>query len=305
MPDTGDRNKARRTPVFEWHDAAAFSARLATDPRFVADQLRRAAARGEPEAQLGWAHALLDGHGTPRDPAAAFRWFRIAAQSGSRDAINMVGRCHELGWGTPVNLPQAARAYRVAADMRCAWAQFNLASLMLHADEIGRDRTEALSLFVRAARAGNAKAMNMLGQACEEGWRGISKPHAARRWYRRAARRGCFRGCFNTARFSMSDGDVDGAVAWLERSIAAGPKRFCVELGDYLAAHPDPRLRGVAADAYARAGVAPEGPPPQAALPARETPAVRKPPLSRIGRGRRSIRRMLGTITGAGKPARS
>ena len=170
-------------PVFEWHGAAALSSRLASDPSFVAEQLQRAAARGEPEAQLGWAHALLGGHGTARDPEAACRWFHIAAQSGRRDAINMVGRCHELGWGTPVNLPQAARAYRVASDMGHPWAQFNLASLMLHSDLVEGDRREALSLFVRAARGGNGRAMTVVGQAHEEGWRGVAQPAAARRWW--------------------------------------------------------------------------------------------------------------------------
>lgn len=247
-------------PVFEWHSDAAFSARLASDPRFVAQQLQRAAARGEPEAQLGWAHALLDGHGIARDPEAAFRWFQLAAQSGRRDAINMVGRCHELGWGTPINLAQAERAYRIAADMGHAWAQFNLGMLIGFAAELAGDRVAALALFVRSARGGNARAMTMLGQACEEGWRGAAKTASARRWYVRAARRGCFNGCFNTARLAMADGDVDGAVAWLEKAINVGSKRFCMELGDYLAPHPDSRLRAVSAAAYARGRAAPDGP---------------------------------------------
>ncbi len=303
MSDATDgASRGDRTPIFEWHDTATYSARLASDPRFVADELRRAAGRGEVEAQLGWAHALLDGHGTARDPEAAFRWFQIAAQSGRRDAINMVGRCHELGWGTSVSLAQAARAYRVAAGMGYAWAQFNLAMLTLHADEVEGGPAEALSLFVRSARGGNAKAMTMLGQAVEEGWRGAPKPAAARRWYLRAGRRGCFRGCFNTARHLMADGDVDGAAVWLRRAIAVGPQRFCAELGTYLATHGDARLREVSVLAHAHASAMSAGPPPQAALPDKEPPVSRRP---RIGRGGRVVRRVLGRLAGAGKAAPS
>ncbi len=47
---------------------------------------------------------LLDGHGVERDLQAAFRWFGIAAKADDVDGINMLGRCHELGWGTAINL---------------------------------------------------------------------------------------------------------------------------------------------------------------------------------------------------------
>ena len=36
-----------------------------------------------------WGQMLLDGQGTDRDAEAALRWFRIAAEAGDPDAINM------------------------------------------------------------------------------------------------------------------------------------------------------------------------------------------------------------------------
>jgi len=237
------RNDARSTAVFTWESAQTYEARLAADPAFLGARLQQAAIDGDVAAQIGWAHMLLEGHGVARNPDAALRWFQLAARSGSAEAINMVGRCHELGWGTARNSRMAAHCYRTAGEEGHAWANFNLAMLMLAGEGVPYDRREALALLVRSARRGNAKAMNTIGQACEEGWRGRVKPMAARRWYLRAARRGCFRGAFNTARHLMADGDLDRTTGWLRRSIAVAPEAFCEEIGAYLAGHSEPRLR--------------------------------------------------------------
>lgn len=275
-----------REVVFVWDPDDRHDARLAKDPALLAERMRQAAVDGDVKAQLGFAHMLLEGYGTARDPEAALRWFQLASRAGSIDAINMIGRCHELGWGTAINTRMAAHCYRVAADMGHAWAQFNLASLMLCGDGVEGNRAEVLSLLVRSARRGNAKAMNLIGQACEEGWRGVPKIASARRWYARAARRGCFRGAFHTARHLSDDGNIEGAVFWLERSVAAAPGNFCAELGQYLADHPDARLRAVAEQALERARTAEL--PPEGLGP---TPA--KPPLGRHTRGGWSLRRAI------------
>lgn len=285
-----------RAAIFVWEDQARHEARLAGDPALLADRIRQAAAAGDVGAQLSWGHMLLDGHGVARNPEAALRWFQIAARSRNADAINMVGRCHELGWGTDLSARMAAHCYRVAAGMGHAWAQFNLASLMLIVNGAEGDRGEVLALLARSARRGNAKAMNLIGQACEEGWRGPPKIAAARRWYARAAKRGCFRGAFNTARHVMDDGDVEGAVVWLKCSVAAAPGNFCAGLGDYLAAHPDPRLREVAELALERARGAP--PQPVSRPPLLSAPIAPRPRIGALGRGRRSVRRALRALKG-------
>ena len=70
---------------------------LSGDPGEAARWVHAAAHHGFRAAQVTWGQMLLDGRGTARDPAAALRWFRRAAETGSIDGINMVGRCHELG----------------------------------------------------------------------------------------------------------------------------------------------------------------------------------------------------------------
>jgi TPR repeat protein len=291
-----------REVVFQWEPAPQHEARLAGDPALLAERMRQAAVNGDVSAQIGLGHMLLEGHGEPRDADAALRWFQLAARTGHADAINMVGRCHELGWGTARNTRIAAQAYRAAAEQGNAWANFNLAMLMLARDGAEGDSGEILALLVRSARRGNAKALSFIGQGCEEGWRGTPKPNTARRWYARGARRGCFRASFNFARHLMADGDTDGAVRWLRRSVEAAPGNFCAELGAYLQGHPDARLREIAAMAYERADAKPM--PAQATVPASEIPLSSRPKATPtvLARGRRSMSRALRALTGASRP---
>jgi hypothetical protein len=144
----------------------------------------------------------------------------------------------------------------MAVDKSHAWAMFNLASLMLAGDGMARDPAGALSLFVRAARLGNAKAMNMIGHYREDGWGGRTALTSAGRWYRRAAVRGCFRGQYNLARFLARAGNIDEAVHWLRAACATAPPEFCRMAGLTLRENPDARLRSVGADALARADAA-------------------------------------------------
>ncbi|MGE0628700.1 MAG: tetratricopeptide repeat protein [Hyphomicrobiaceae bacterium] len=254
---------------------------------------------GDVAAQVGWAHVLLNGYGTARDPDAAFRWFRLAARSGNADAINMIGRCHELGWGTAQNIRLAEQAYCLAVKKGHAWGCFNLAMLMLARGETDQRRREILSLLVRAARRGITPAISFIGQACEEGWCGLPRPGTARRWYARAARRGCYRGKFNLARQNMSEGDVDGAIRWLERAVKAGPPNFNIELGAYLAAHPDQRLREIAALALEQAELHPPRSEQWSAMgQASVVPSERTTAPSILEGRRNNICRVLRKLTG-------
>ncbi len=277
--------------IFAWQGSAMRKTRLASDPAFAAEQVRKAALSGDAVAQLSWGLMLLDGHGTPRDLPAAFNWIQIAARAGGRDAMNMLGRCHELGWGTDINLAIAARCYRAAAEQKHAWAQFNLACLMLREDGVPGEPTEALTLLARAARQGNAKAMNMLGRCCEEGWRGPPKPAAARRWYLRAARGGCFRGAFHTARHLIASGETDRALAWLRQSIASAPADFCEEIAELFAHHPDERLCAISELARARTAQAARQAP--AGTPRAETVSSLSAPLRQKARNIRPVRRAV------------
>ncbi|MEP9352473.1 tetratricopeptide repeat protein [Xanthobacter sp. KR7-65] len=234
-------------------DEESLRRRMGASPAEAAPWVRAAAHNGIKTAQVAWGQMLLDGEGTARDVDAALRWFRIAGDAGSLDGINMVGRCHELGWGVAPDAAAAERHYRAAASLGHAWAQFNLASLLLQPDRAAADRVEALGWYVRSARGGNAKAMAMVGRFLEHGWGRQPRPLAARRWYRRAAIGGDYRGQFDFARTRYEDGFRDEALAWFARSIESAVPDFCRLAAEGLRDAGDPALDALAARALARA----------------------------------------------------
>lgn len=226
---------------------------LQKSPEEAARWVEAAAHNGVKSAIINWGQMLLDGYGVKRDAEAALRWFRIAAETGYPDGINMLGRCHEHGWGTPVDVEEAARCYNVAAALGHDFARFNLGMLFVTGNGIRRDLKTALTLFVGSARQGNAKAMNMIGRYCEEGWNGRVRLQAASRWYARAAMRGCFRGQFHLARFLAASGNIPDAVGWLRHSLNAAPADFCREAADMLERYDTIAIRDLAALARSKA----------------------------------------------------
>ncbi|WP_159714984.1 tetratricopeptide repeat protein [Geminicoccus flavidas] len=206
-------------------------------------QIQSAARFGSTRAQVLLGQLCVDGNGVPQSRAEGRRWFQKAADAGSVEGINMVGRCHEFGWGGPVDLAAAAACYRTAAERSYDWAQFNLASLLHDGKGVPQDRREACAWFVRAARQGHPKAANMLGHYREEGWLHPRRPDKAGRWYARAAKGGDFRGQFNLARFLFVAGQREPALIWLDLAVRGGIPDFWREIASHLTSHPDPALR--------------------------------------------------------------
>ncbi|MFL1463622.1 tetratricopeptide repeat protein [Roseococcus sp. DSY-14] len=196
------------------------------------------ARQGHVAAQLLHAQALLDAG----DAAGAFAWFGIAAATGDAAALNMLGRCHECGWGTPRDDAQAEPLYRRAAAAGLDWAQYNLGGALARRGAMA----EALRWYRAAAAQGHAKALNMLGRFAEEGWATPRDPAAARDLYRRAAEGGDFRGACNHAQALREQGDRAGAAHWFARAAATGTLGFRRALAAGLAGAPEPELRAIA-----------------------------------------------------------
>ncbi|WP_424629931.1 tetratricopeptide repeat protein [Bradyrhizobium sp. SYSU BS000235] len=226
---------------------------LSKEPREAARWIYAAATYGHLDAQLHWAQMLLDGIGTERDPEAAFRWFGIAARSKRADAINMLGRCHELGWGTPPDFEKAAEHYRESAAKSSDWARFNLGCLLLEGKGVARDTDEAFRLFMSAVEQGHIKSLNMVGRCYENGWGCTRDPAEAVQWFRRSAEAGDFRGQYSHAQILIEQGRLDDALPWLRLAINQSHIELCREMTKVLSDHPEPRLREMARYADARA----------------------------------------------------
>ena len=174
-------------------------------------------------------------------------WFRQAAARDDVDAINMLGRCLENGWGVATDAQLAVYWYRQAAAGGLDWGMDNLANLLMSGKGVAADRQAALALYRQAAGLGHAKSVNIIGRFHEEGWDMPADPAQALVWYGQAAVGGDFRGQFNYARLLLERGRVAPAVAWLRRIPSTATPAFLINLRQWLAASGVPAVHALAA----------------------------------------------------------
>ncbi|WP_277963796.1 tetratricopeptide repeat protein [Pseudomonas sp. RIT-To-2] len=227
-------------------DADSLSAMLHANPARAAQAILTAARAGMADAQALLGQILLDGQGIERDPGLARTWFAIAANGGHPMARNMLGRCHEHGWGGPVDVRQAAVHYREAAAAGLDWGLYNYANLLGTGRGVALDHELALACYRRAALMGHAKSMNLLGRYLENGMAGAADPAQAHDWYRRSAEAGDFRGQFSHAAVLAETGRVEDALHWLRRALEGGNLNFLCVSGPALLQASDPRIRAMA-----------------------------------------------------------
>lgn len=187
------------------------------------------------------------------EASQALEWFRSAARSGDAAAFNMLGRCHERGWGTEPDSSAAARYYLKAADLGDVWAMFNLADLHCRGDGVARDDEAAHALYLAAARRGHVKSLNMLGLFHEAGRSVPPDRAAALAFFRAAAEGGDCWGRFNLARLLLADGFMAEALGWFERALDSGFPDFHRAMGEALADEADARLLALSRSAFALA----------------------------------------------------
>jgi uncharacterized protein len=219
---------------------------LHTDPRSVIPGLSLLAHDGDSQAQLLLGQLLINGVGASRDPVRALHWFMEAARALHPMAINMVGRCHEYGLGTPVNFEEAAKWYHRAATYDCDWAIYNYAHLLASGRGVPKDRAAAFTWFRLAASRGHARAMHFLGQYYEYGWETPVDPTTAFEWYRRSAEGGDFRGQCSHASVLAEQGDLAEAVYWLRLAIKTATPEYLAQLQQALSQSQHAELRALA-----------------------------------------------------------
>lgn len=129
---------------------------LARDPARAAAWFQKAAAQGEPEAQLALARASLAGDGVPRDPATALRFARAAAAGGDTDGMLLAG---DLLRGPA---PAQAQAYyqqaltllQTRADQGEAQAAFTLGFMYFRGQGMVPDPVAGFAWLLAADRFG-------------------------------------------------------------------------------------------------------------------------------------------------------
>lgn len=86
----------------------------------------------------------------------------------------------------------------------------------------------------------------MLGGFYEDGWEVEADTAMALRCYLRAAAGGDFRGQFNAARLLALANHADDALGWMQAVPRTATPTFLAKAHDFLAGHPDVRLRALA-----------------------------------------------------------
>ena len=153
---------------------------------------RKAAEAGNHQAQIVVARRLITGgHGIPRDPAAAVKLLRDAADRGNNpEAQFLLAYLLERGTGVKEkNFVDATLYYQKAAAQGYMPAVTEVGIAFLHGIGVKRDYQKAFRYLERAAEAGQAKAQFRLGFAYERGM-GVPKNRVlALKWYILAAER--------------------------------------------------------------------------------------------------------------------
>jgi TPR repeat protein len=218
---------------------------VAKSPKIGARLIESAARQGLLTAQMTFARMLLVGQDVPRDQKAAFGWFRAAADSGDPDALNMLGRCYEHGWGVQADRRRAIETYRAAARRGFAWAQYNLGQILISGEPTPAQRREGLGWHLVAAKAGHAKSMNVVGRFCEEGWDMPKSTGNALGWYRKAAEGGDYWGQFNLGRLLAEDGEIEEAAHWFRKAAECGKDEFVASIAPVLLERPEEEFQAI------------------------------------------------------------
>lgn len=224
------------------------------------DDLRAQAGQGSAEAQAVLGQWLLDGRDGARDAEGAFAWFLKAAAQRHAMGMNMVGRCHENGWGTPVDFFAAGNWYRRAAGAGLPEGMYNLANLLQSGRGMPRDHAAALALYRDAADLGHAKSMTKVGRYYEDGLVLEQDAEAAMFCFREGAEGGDFRGQFAYAGMLAARGRGEEALQWLRKVPETATLAYLARAGRLLLRSPHPAFRDIGQDMLRRAGDTPEDP---------------------------------------------
>ena len=210
-------------------------AHIAAPPKLTFDAsglnaaaLRRAAEAGDAAAMSNLASCYKVGAGgVGVDLAEAFRWSRRAVEVPSPCAVAYynLALCYDFGNGTPKNPVEAARLYKIAAEMGHSGAQFSYGLHLQRGEGVPCNPVEAFTWLKRAADAGRAAAQCQVGFALDTG-HGVEEDKAlAVVYYRRSADQGNETAMYNLGICYAQGGvshDLSAAVLWLKRAIDAG-----------------------------------------------------------------------------------
>lgn len=143
-----------------------------------------------PTANL-FEHGMALFQTAPPDYERAVACFRVAADSGDKDALAMLGLCQLEGLGMPADAAQARLLLQQAAARRSAIGRFQLGRVLMTGRGGPADEAAGLTAYVKAAAMGHAEATFNLANCLHAGVGCLPDRLAAKSLYLRSRALGC------------------------------------------------------------------------------------------------------------------
>ena len=216
-------------------------------------EMIRQARDGDAETAYRIGVAFANGIGTKLDIPEALKWLRLAAEKDHPGAFFLIGRCYAEGNGIPKDPAEAVAWYRKAAEKGLPGAQTALGKCLESGFGVREDAEEAFAWYRRAAEQGFAEAPCMPENFSENDL----DPEAwteSRMWYALAAERGNPEAQYRTGMNYSGEREFERELRrkWLIRSADRGYAPAMYRLG-YAGIHgSDPAITSERGEEYRR-----------------------------------------------------
>ena len=132
---------------------------LAKDYAGAAQLFKRAAASGNPQAELQLGYQNEFGEGMAQNFGEAARWYAAAAGHGNAIAQRNLGSLYETGRGVADDWVQAAKWYRASAEQSDPKGELALGRCYEFGIGVPQNRSEAVAWFQKAGAGGIAQGL--------------------------------------------------------------------------------------------------------------------------------------------------
>jgi TPR repeat protein len=122
-----------------------------------------------------------------QNDAEAAKNYKLSADQGNSYGQNNYGRCLEYGIGVVKNEHEAANYYKLSADQGNSYGQRYYGSCLKHGTGVAKDEQEAVKYLTLSAAQGNSDAQCSLGDFYEDV---VKNEHEAANYYKLSADQG-------------------------------------------------------------------------------------------------------------------
>ncbi len=137
---------------------------VSTPPPLNPEQsaLLEAAEHGDLDAQLALGKLYIV-EGDHQHYGNASKWYHLAADQGSAQALFNIGVIHDKGYGVESDWEEAAKWYRKSAELGFPDALFNLGVMYEYGQAVPQDYAKAREYYLMAAEKGDPSAQFSMG----------------------------------------------------------------------------------------------------------------------------------------------